>query len=547
MAFAARRWRAHAGAALLFAMISIGWLDHGASLTKTYLGLGSDPLAFVWLLSWWPWALLHHVNPLASPLVWQPEGFDLAWTPSVPALALLMLPVTQCFGAVLSYNLLTLAAPALAAFGAYTLCFYLTRRTVPAIIGGIAYGFSTFQMSESLEHLDLDFTCAVPCLLLIVLARLDGRFGRGTAVLLFSVALALQFYISMEVAATALLFGGIAWCYAMLLLPDRRAVLKRLFWDGLIAGGLTFILLLPFLWHMAAVPRQIFIPAGWSYTTTARLFNMVVTTPAIVFVNPNLPYNPKGFFGLIPQYDVTTGLGLVLICAAYFITHSGSRVVLYSLITILLASLGPQLWVGPRFTGLVMPWAVMLHVPLLSSALPVRFEIFSSLIFAMVLALWTAESRGPVWPRAGLAACAWALTMGPPHPATPVPNDEFFQPGRVQAVLGAQARVLILPSPTGDLSSFWQAENHFGFIQSQGYLGMPPRVALGFPAVRDMIVNKTNKNLGAEIASFCWATKTQYVLAGPGAAAPVVGQVASLGWPSRQVGDVQIFTVPAHG
>src|SRR5271156_5275865 len=136
-----RDWCWHSGALALYAGCAWFAIDDGASLTGKLAGGGSDAFAFVWFLAWWPWALAHHVSPFFTHLVWQPAGLNLAWITSVPLLALLGAPVTQAFGPAVTFNVLNLAAPFLAACGAYALCLYLTAVPVAAVVGGYLFGF----------------------------------------------------------------------------------------------------------------------------------------------------------------------------------------------------------------------------------------------------------------------------------------------------------------------------------------------------------------------------------------------------------------------
>ncbi len=105
-----RSWNALALA--LYGAISLLIIDHGRSITANLLGSGSDVFLANWFLAWWPWAILHHLNPLFTRLVWQPVGLHIAWTTCIPLLALIGLPVTLLAGPVPAYNLLTLAGPA---------------------------------------------------------------------------------------------------------------------------------------------------------------------------------------------------------------------------------------------------------------------------------------------------------------------------------------------------------------------------------------------------------------------------------------------------
>ena len=79
-------------------------------------GYGGDSFTFVWCLQWWPWAISHGINRFVSRQVWYPEGIDMTWVTSVPALSLIGLPLTLAGGAIVTFNTLCLLAPALAAW-----------------------------------------------------------------------------------------------------------------------------------------------------------------------------------------------------------------------------------------------------------------------------------------------------------------------------------------------------------------------------------------------------------------------------------------------
>ena len=76
-------WRAHSVALVLYAVLSLVLIDHGVSITQKLSGQGSDPFESPWFLAWWPWALVHHVDPLYSNVAWQPVGVSLGWITSV--------------------------------------------------------------------------------------------------------------------------------------------------------------------------------------------------------------------------------------------------------------------------------------------------------------------------------------------------------------------------------------------------------------------------------------------------------------------------------
>ena len=53
-----------------------------------------DPNFYVWCLRWWPYAVVHGLNPLYTHQIAAPAGHSLAWVTTVPPLALLAAPLT---------------------------------------------------------------------------------------------------------------------------------------------------------------------------------------------------------------------------------------------------------------------------------------------------------------------------------------------------------------------------------------------------------------------------------------------------------------------
>src|SRR5262249_44858175 len=72
--------------------------------SSSYIGRSNDPTVCMWLLRWWPYAIMHGLNPMITHSVWAPSGFNLAWTTSMPLPAVVATPLTSVFGPVASYN-----------------------------------------------------------------------------------------------------------------------------------------------------------------------------------------------------------------------------------------------------------------------------------------------------------------------------------------------------------------------------------------------------------------------------------------------------------
>jgi hypothetical protein len=543
-------WRWHAVALVVYAALSAGFLDHGVSITQNIQGVGTDPTSFIWFLAWWPFALSHHLNPLYTHLVWQPVGVDLAWMTTLPLLSLIGLPVTLLYGPVVTFNLLSICAPALAAWAAYLLCVNITRAPAASLIGGYLFGFSSYEMAQSLDHLNLSFTMFVPLLLLAILRRLRGELSRPRFVLAAGLLMICEFLTSIEIFAMMFIFGAIAWAFAWVYLPQWRAALRRLFADLLAAAPFVLVVLSPWLAAMFTHYGVVRLPKDWPYIFSTDLLNIFIPTVVNGFGGFPFARIAQDFSGNIPEQCGYIGLPLIAIVVLFARQMRNlplPRFLLVVLLCVTLASLGPRLLIDGHYSRIVLPWVFAIHMPLAGSALPARFAMFSSLILAVIAAMWIADARpgGPLKFRLALAGLACAALLPRPHPWMNIPHSRFFQPGEVQAALGANARILILPFAINGPSSFWQEEAGFSFAQTGGYLGFPPAGMQEFPAVGELFGNQPRPGFQADFQEFCSRTGTQFVAAGPGTPGNLLAVLGRLAWPQSQVDDVTIFTVPA--
>ena len=113
-----------------------------------------DPNFYVWSMRWWPYAILHGLNPLYSSQIAAPAGHSLAWVTTAPPVALLATPLTLTAGPVVAFNLVTALGLPLAAWAAFVLCRRLTGKFWASIVGGAVFGFSAFEMGHELRRAD---------------------------------------------------------------------------------------------------------------------------------------------------------------------------------------------------------------------------------------------------------------------------------------------------------------------------------------------------------------------------------------------------------
>ena len=233
-----------------------------------------DPNFFIWSLRWWPYAIAHGLNPVHTTEVLAPTGFDLAWITAIPALSLLLTPLTAAAGPVVSYNLLVAVSLPVSAWAAFVLCRRITGRFWPALLGGAVYGFSAYEMNHMANGtLNLIFVPLLPLMAYLVVLWRDGKLGPRAFVGLLALAIVLQFYLYLEIFAdlTAVWAVALLLGYALAGRGDRRAVasLSRLV-------GLAYLLALVFIgpyigYAVTHVPPGGILPLGPSHLDLANL------------------------------------------------------------------------------------------------------------------------------------------------------------------------------------------------------------------------------------------------------------------------------------
>jgi hypothetical protein len=540
-----RRWEAAVAALLLYAVTAWVLLAHGASPVDHIFGMASDPYLIIWCLRYLPWAIAHHQFAPMTHLLWQPYGLNLAWVTTVPLLGLLMAPITLGFGGVLSFNLLALAAPILAGWGAYFLCLELCELPWAALLGGFVFAFSSYEAAQSFDHLNLDFTVLLPLILLVVLRRARGRARRGRTVIWLGLLLGAQFLISEELLATTCLFGMVCFLLTYAFEAPRRPVLRALALDVVFAAPVALLLAAPILLAMANGTYDIGHSAIWAELFSVDALNFLLPTASSWLGGQAFLPRTQVFSGALDEQTGYLGLP-VLLMLGMVLANTQLRRALWLPLTMLglalLASLGPVLHVAGHNTGIVLPWALIERLPLLGVALPARCMVFAFLALSIIASCWLSAEPGPG--RALLALCICLSLLPAPHPASPAPSSAFFRPGRVQQILGPHPTLLILPFGINGPSSFWQAENEFGFSQVGGYLGFPPRWAQNDPAVTQLWSKQLTPGFSQDLASMAERWGGDYVVAGPGTPADQLAALAALRWKAQNIDDVTVYTIP---
>ena len=522
-----------------------GWQDH-------YLGHGQDPIQTVWFMNWWVFSALHHLDPFTSGYVWFPRGFNLAWTTSVPSLALMSLPLRVLAGPLAAFNAVFVLAPALSAWTAFLLLRDLVASRRAAFVGGYLFGFSSYQVGQQMGHLNLSMTFLVPLAVLLCVRRVRGEVGRAWFVALLTILFVLQLGISTEILATLCVMGAVGWLIFLLHAPagDRRRLLA-LAAEIPAAAALTVLLALPFFLALAAGLADVPPVANPPVDYSEDLLNFVV--PTAVTRLGRVVFSPiaSRFSGNASEQGAYLGAPLLLVCLLYFIRRGTGRYARALLVTALVASLfslGPWLHVDGARIALPLPWLLTQDLPLIRAALPGRLSLYVALCSSAATALYLAApaSRARSLRRFALAglACLFILPNASMFGWAAWPRQPFFSPQHVRLALGGKANVLVLPFGSAGDGLAWQIDGGMQFTQSGGYVGYTPRREASWAFLGQLAGGAPGPTFGNDLAAFCDMHGVDHVLVGPTTPAALVAALAGLGWRHSEDQGIDVIQVP---
>jgi hypothetical protein len=499
--------------ALIFGRKALGDIDH------TVVGFGASPpfygrdqSAYVWFLAWGAHAVFHLQNPFLTHEVYAPGGYNLAWAASILGPALVLAPLTQLWGPIVTYNLLAILAPAGAAWGAYLLCRELTARISAAIAGGLLFGFGSYETGVTINHLNLALVGLLPIAALLALRRARGRISRRRFILSLGVLLGAQLWISTETFSTALVFGALALVVGFIVGDPRQ---RRLAWRTAYeaAGALAVALLIgaPYLWYALTSTNPLGNASGAN--AGADLLNFVQPTPA-TWLGPVT----RNFAANVPEDLAYMGPLLLILLIIFFVESRKRRLVrglaLFMPVVAIL-SLGGVLRVAGETTTFKLPWSLFGELPYLSHAFPERFVLYVSLAAAVGLALWLDRPglRLVRW----LAAAVVMLSLMPNLDwriwGTRVDQPPLLSSPELARYIPTGSTVLALPFGINGNSMYWQVQAHFAFRLAGGYVSWAlPGEYQGLTILRELAGHRPGPELKRRLCGFIALTHTSVVI-----------------------------------
>ncbi len=203
-----------------------------------------------WNAWWWARAAREGASPFHTELLFHPTGTSLGWHTHSPANVVPMVPVVILAdrlgldGPAAAVSAATLLGFFLAAVGGFLLAREVTGAIGPSLLAGVVFGFFPHRVEQSLEHLNLASSWAMPFAILFLAraARGDGLRAWLPAGAFLGINALLSWHHGALLAITAIAVAAAG----VLRSPRRRAGLA-----GVGLAALTCALLvLPFLWPM---------------------------------------------------------------------------------------------------------------------------------------------------------------------------------------------------------------------------------------------------------------------------------------------------------
>ncbi len=449
-----------------------------------------DPAQMTWFLAWTPFALSHGLNLFHSNYLSYPHGVNLAENTLAPLLGLLGAPVTLTLGPIAAFNVLLRLAFASSSLSMYALLRTWVRRPA-AFLGGLAFGFGPYMVTQGQTHLDLVFIPLLPLMVWCLYRLGTGRAQHPTRTgALLGLLAGAQFLIDSELL---LLFGFtvvVGALVAVVTSPHRFMVLGRSLLSAGIAALGVFVALCGYPMSMMLFARdRLSGPvqpvdvlqsyhsdlAGLVVPTFNQLFNpskLVAASSAYVGGNltENVGYWSAPFLGLFILIVVVRRRDVLV------------RIAGVAAVVAVVMSLGPRLTINTRVSGIPLPEVIFSHLALLNDVVPARFAVVAWLfaILAVVVGAqreWVRPLRDELQHQRFVGAFTIALAVASIvmlWPTTPFVTKSAGFPPDTSSLLSAippGASVLVYPYPVifDTEAQSWAAQSAMRFKLFGGY------------------------------------------------------------------------------
>ncbi|OWV12022.1 hypothetical protein B5D80_03725 [Micromonospora wenchangensis] len=459
------------------------WRDPAAGVRDNR----SDQAQFEWMMAHGARVVTEWSYPFGSDRMNVPDGVNLMANTSVLSVSIPMTPVTVLFGPHWSFLVfLTLGMAATGTAWYFFLSRVVTRSRGPAWLGAVFCAYAPAMVSHANAHPNIVSQFVVPLIIWRTLRLAEpGRWLRNG--LLLGLLVVWQAFLNLEILLmTAIALAVVVGALAIGRPPLRAAT--RPFLAGLGVAALLSAVLLAYPLYV-----QLFGPG--SYHGLSRLIRGYRTDLG-AFVGwsreslagdarsadplASNPTEENAFFG----WPLT-----VLTVALVWWLRRSALVVGLAVLGLLFAvlSLGREVQLNGRDTGVPAPWALLEDLPLLHSVVPTRWSLAITPIVGVLLALGAQRARDlarrhPAARRQIRFATVTVLLMAlvpllpTPLPATRLdPVPQFVTGGDWRPYVAGGRSVVTLPLPDNTYAEplRWSARTGLEMPLARGYFLAP--------------------------------------------------------------------------
>lgn len=555
----------------IYAIATVILLYHPGLLAGTsYLGSGGDPSLYIWMFRFLPLAVTHLQNPFVLQEAWAPAGLNITQATTTPMLALLAWPITAIVGPVVAFNIVSIAAPALAATSCFAFAATYAETWAAAFLAGWIFGFSTYEFAALLGHLQVAFIAFVPLAFLIVRQRGTGKLTSAAFFFSLTLVLAAQFLTSLETFVTESIFLFLFAFITETTQPGGIVRAARLHARNIVLGLIVVyaavgVAMSPFIFNFfhgdTRIPHTLQDGGYWSLD----LLNFVIPT-SVTWLGGHLAWPiARHYTGNLSEDLGYIGAPLLLLTmfAAWRLRHDRR---IWPLLAVLgcgfMFTIGPRLHILGWHTVDILPWALMSKLPLMQNAEPGRLVVFVLLAMAGLCAYWI--DRLERWRALALGVLASAVACTLPatswriasastaqqsttgeHQAwsTPVPTGQLFSTAAYRSLIHQGDIVLFLPfTITNGAPMFWQVETNGYFRMANGYGNFIPGKLEAWPAVKMLESGAPGPDFPQLFNQFAQANGIDEVIV-PASILPVWNAALEQGgWHSQSIDDLTVFT-----
>lgn len=357
------------------------WADPAA----VTLGGRQDTPYTVWAFAWVERALVHGHAPWTTDHLSWPGGVNLLTNATAMGLGIVLAPITRLWGPLVSFNVAATAAVALTAWSAQVVLRRSGLATWPAAaVGGLVAGFGPTALAQTGgAHVHVTAAFLVPVILLGVgrVATASSSHPRRWGVALGALT-AVQLLVGEEVLAIV----------AFAVLIGLAAGASHVRWASLVSSGSAGIAVFA---AVAAWPLWVQFN-GRAHIVGALQRGDRYADDLTAFVVPSRQVwlGSSAAAGMLRHFSseggAYIGIPLLVVCTAAALAHWRHPLVRTVALTgagLALLSLGSRLVIAGHRTPVALPWALLSHLPLLESLLPVRFGVVIDLAAGALLAV----------------------------------------------------------------------------------------------------------------------------------------------------------------